>query len=632
MKPLWIVCIFLAISSMTGVAALQGMSATVAEEEEEQGLVDDWEYPSEIDREQRVKSMMTRTPSVRAKSTRMSSVRAESMMSKPLSMPSPSVPRQITSGLSNSFSPQSTASKSIGFSVGGAKDTGNFQQNLKNGFLPKYSSLTYEGLYYDYFFDTGASGECKELFCPSYSKAVNKDLYSGESSYYLTLGFNSGLTEESFQRKKLNLVVVLDISGSMDSRFDRYSYDVRSGKEVTEEQKNKSKMALANESIVAMMKHLSPEDRFGVTLFNSQAYAAKPLRLVKQTDMEAISKHILAVTSHGGTNWKAGFDEGLNMFASMEAKMADPAIYENRIIFLTDAMPNRGELGKDGLFAMVRDAAKKGIHTSFIGIGVDFNTDLVEHVSKIRGANYFSVHSAPEFKKRLVDEFDFMVTPLVFDLALQVESEDYTIEGVYGSPEAHLATGEIMKINTLFPSATEEEAVKGGVVLLKLKKVGESNGPIVLQVKYTDRTGKQFNVKSSVHFTDDEIGYDNRGIHKAVLLTEYVSLVKNWILDARKGCNDKVERPFFIPYMDVGLINPIMRPEFHKISEWERTSCSLQVSEGYRNFFTLFSSHFKKEMKEINDPILEKEFKVLQLLIGKTAVAGGNGIDDWVLK
>jgi Ca-activated chloride channel family protein len=43
-------------------------------------------------------------------------------------------------------------------------------------------------------------------------------------------------------------------------------------------------------------------------------------------------------------------------------------------------------------------------------VGLDFNSQLVEAITKVRGANYFSVHTPGEFKRRLVDEFDFAVT------------------------------------------------------------------------------------------------------------------------------------------------------------------------------------------------------------------------------
>eukprot|EP01084_Bolivina_argentea_P266218 451474_1 len=51
--------------------------------------------------------------------------------------------------------------KMLGFSVGGAKDVGNFRQNIQNNFMPKESSITYEGLYNEYYFDTN-KGEMDE--------------------------------------------------------------------------------------------------------------------------------------------------------------------------------------------------------------------------------------------------------------------------------------------------------------------------------------------------------------------------------------------------------------------------------------------------------------------------------------
>merc|ERR1719297_774025 len=46
-------------------------------------------------------------------------------------------------------------SKSIGFSVGGAKDVNTFRDNiLKNCRIPQLESISFEGVYYDYFFDT----------------------------------------------------------------------------------------------------------------------------------------------------------------------------------------------------------------------------------------------------------------------------------------------------------------------------------------------------------------------------------------------------------------------------------------------------------------------------------------------
>ncbi len=375
--------------------------------------------------------------------------------------------------------------KKVGMAVGGAKDSNNFKANIDKGYLPKLDSITYEGQFYNHYFDTGLNGNsCKELFCPSYSSAKRLNSFSNEDEYFLSVGLNSGIEEGNFKRKKLNLVVVLDISGSMGSSFDAYHYDNMGNKVKNEDKSHKKKMEIATESIVSMLSHLKDDDRLGIALFDHGSYKAKPLNLVGNSDKEAIRDHILALTERGGTNWSAGYKEGLGLF---EGVNTSDKLYENRIIFLTDAMPNTGELSKNKLFGLAKNASEKNIHTTFIGVGVDFNNDLVEYVSKTKGANYFSVHSSKAFSKLLDEEFEYMVTPLVYDLELKLSSSNYSIKAVYGSPDAKMATGQIMKVNTLFPSKNDGTATKGGVVLLKLKKLGEgSRDDIRLDVSYSD--------------------------------------------------------------------------------------------------------------------------------------------------
>lgn len=526
-------------------------------------------------------------------------------------------------------SPMIMKSTKIGLAVGGAKDTDNFIENIKQGYLPKLDAITYEGTYYQHYFETGLTGECKSLFCPSYTKAMKRDLYTDEKSYYLNVGLNSGIEESDFKRKKLNLVVVLDISGSMGGRFNKYYYDKKNRSH--SESESKSKMQIANEAIVAMVNHLNPEDSLGVVLFDNNAYRVKTLRKVKYTKMDAIKEHILALKEQGGTNWSAGYKAGLKYFDTVEKEG-----YENRLIFITDAMPNRGELKKDGLFGLAKSASEKGIYTTFIGVGVDFNVNLVEYVSKTRGANYYSVHSSKEFKQRMDSEFDFMVTPLVYDLELKLESEGYKIDAVYGSPQAKLATGSVMYVNTLFPSANDGKRSKGGVILLRLKKVGHQED-ITLNVKYKDTKGKTFHTMQKVNFSDikdsEDNVYDNNGIAKAILLADYVTLMKNWIIDARAGCNDRVEylkQPINMLKKRC-MVYPPDRPIYHSVKTWERKSCKLKVSDGYKKILSLFQRVYGEEMKRLGDKSLNEEFKILKLLLDKKNLNENDKEkkDDW---
>jgi Ca-activated chloride channel family protein len=247
---------------------------------------------------------------------------------------------------------------------------------------------------------------------------------------------------------------------------------------------------------------------------------------------------------------------------------------------------------------------------------VDFNTALVEGITKIKGANYYSVHSASEFKTRMNDEFDFMVTPLVFDLRLKLDLPGYEIEKVYGSPEADQATGELLKVNTLFPSKAEEGQVKGGVVLLKLKKLS-NQGNMRLTVSYRDRNGVTDSDEAEVDMAEASADfYQNSGIRKAVLLSRYADLLKNWMIDERKAA-DKGWK--IVP--SVTLANGIVIPI--ELGEWERQSLPLVVSEPYPELFSRFRNYFQSEASVLGDRTLEQEEAILKKLEASAGPTNG---------
>ncbi len=508
----------------------------------------------------------------------------------------------------------------LGYSTGGAKDINNFRENINNGYFPISTDITYNGLFYDYTFDTGNKNEegeknTEDLFSPTYSCAISKDPISNENEYYMTVGLNSNIKESDFQRKKLNLVVVLDISGSMSSPFNSYYYDQFVGNEKNEEEnksdETKTKMQIANESVNVLIDQLKDDDRFGMVLFDNDSYLGKPIRLVADTDMEAIKNHILEIEPMGGTNFDAGYKKATELFD--EYKNSDANEYENRIIFITDAMPNVGDTSEEGLLSKVNKNANNGIYTTFIGVGVDFNTKLIEEITDVKGANYYSVHNSKEFKERMGEQFEYMVTPLVFDLNLDFESDSYKLEAVYGTDTKDKDSGNIMKVNTLFPSKTTAEGeVKGGVVLLKLRKLNDNgNGNIKLKVSYKDRNGQSFNNSQDVTFDKTEEFYDNTGIRKAIVLTRYANTLKNWILYERSE-SDK-----FIITPTTGIVRcDLVEDEIVRLlGEHERVSTSLSVSKNYKDIFVKLQKYMKHEIDEIKDETMNQEIELLDKLI-----------------
>jgi Ca-activated chloride channel homolog len=394
----------------------------------------------------------------------------------------------------------------------------------------------------------------------------------------------------------------------MSSPFNRYYYDqfghstnVNWSSDVDAD---KSKMEVANRAVVSLLDHLNSDDRFGMVLYDDQAYLAKPLRKVKDTDMDAIKGHILEIQPRGGTYFEAGYRMGTGLFDDYVG--ADQDEYENRIIFLTDAQPNIGMLNEDDLLGLTKKNSEKKIHTTFIGIGVDFNTELVEHITKIRGSNYYSVNSPAEFKTRMDNEFEYMVTPLVFNLTLKLDSKGYKIEKVYGSPEANESTGDVMRVNTLFPSKKDERGTKGGIVILKLTKLSPNAG-MKLKVSYEDRQGNTDGDEMAVVISDRRADYyENNGIRKGVLLSRYADLMKNWINDERTSYLTKQPVKSSVTN-ESGIIVP-------QFSKWERQSIPLHVSGEYKVLFIIFRDYLQKEMNELGDQTLSKEVDIFNKL------------------
>jgi Ca-activated chloride channel family protein len=94
------------------------------------------------------------------------------------------------------------SSSTLGFSTGGAKDINNFRENIKEGYFPLVSDITYEGVYYDYYFDTGKDlREYDEMFYSTATTAVSKDPISEKNEYYVSVGLNSNIKQEDFSRK-----------------------------------------------------------------------------------------------------------------------------------------------------------------------------------------------------------------------------------------------------------------------------------------------------------------------------------------------------------------------------------------------------------------------------------------------
>eukprot|EP01084_Bolivina_argentea_P278398 475582_1 len=399
------------------------------------------------------------------------------------------------------------------FSVNGAKDTKNFRKCIKCGIVPRMNSITSESIFYDYYFGENDSKNIIEeqkddkcgLFYPSFHWARNKTFYddmhdTNDFTYYISVGLESNMREDSFVRDPLNVMIILDISGSMNACFDTYTIDGC----------DESQIEIAKKCVINLLnEHLNVDcDRFGMVVFHDECMLIQELQFVNKINVPKLQERISNITAEGGTNMMNGYELAMKEFENVmhcndiiecdefEHKNA----YANRMIFLTDANVSKEKDGIDLIKSIKTNALKKvnPIFCSFIGVGIDFDHDLVCEIGSIKGSNYFSVHSNKDFIQTMNGEFDFMVSPILFDLKLILKiNKLFTIDKVYGTNENKqnqiAKNGQIIYINTLFLSKpNENEKSKGGIVVIKLKENNKCelmNNNINITVSYKDKNG-----------------------------------------------------------------------------------------------------------------------------------------------
>ncbi|ERH10174.1 MAG: von Willebrand factor type A (vWA) domain protein [halophilic archaeon J07HX64] len=495
--------------------------------------------------------------------------------------------------LSPSASVGGSAVESVGLATGGAKDVENFRENIEAGYTPQPEAMGDEGLFYDYYFETGESdtADSDALFAPRYATAVSEHPLTGDTERFLSVGLDSTLSVAEFERPRLDLVAVLDISGSMSSEFDSYYHDEH-GRQHQNPAGGTTKLDAATAALCALTAQLRPEDRLGVVLYNNRAHVAKPLRDVGSTNMRAIREHIREVAAGGGTNLADGFEAAWDMLADGETTTD----LERRVVFMTDMMPNTGATDERTLTRLFADAADEGIHTTFVGMGLDANADLADALSGVRGANHYFVNSAEEFEQRLGEEFAYMVTPLVYDLALELAADDAEIAAVHGSPGVDAASGQLMQVETLFPSAKSDGEARGGVVLVRLDSA-PPGGTVDLVASWTERDGSEHQERATVRLPDGPEQFAHDGIRKAVALSRYGRELRAWA----RAVHGRAEN-------GTGVDDWLLPDQ---LGEHERESVPLAVSGDWATTFGALREYLATEREVLGDETLEQELALL---------------------
>ena len=285
-----------------------------------------------------------------------------------------------------------------GATPGGAQDFGYIREVVAEGFIPLPSHLDAAGLFSEHDLPIESDIPCQQLLCIRTALGLAPDFETGEISHYAQIGFSSGIDMDTFERSPLNLVIVLDKSGSM---FDAAG-------------QNLTKIEAVKYALTLMVDKLNADDRLAIVVFNTVASVV--LDSTPVTDPDGIKALIASINAGGGTNIEGGLAAGFQI----AAESSDQNERLDRVMLLTDALPNVGIIGESAFVTMAQEYADQGIGLSTFGVGFNFGQELVLEISNIRGGNYFFLEDADRIEEVFTVDFDYLVTPLAYEFSLHL--------------------------------------------------------------------------------------------------------------------------------------------------------------------------------------------------------------------
>lgn len=191
-----------------------------------------------------------------------------------------------------------------------------------------------------------------------------------ERKLYLMARLVAGSAPDNHNRRPLNLSLVIDRSGSMSG----------------------NKIDYTRQAAKLLVQNMGSDDRLSVVLYNEKVETLLPPQQVIHKDL--IAQRIDKIKALGTTNLSGGWLDGLK-----HVRENFDGNYINRVILMTDGLANRGVTDPERLKLMGSQQYQNGISTTTMGLGDDFNEDLlVEIADASGGAFYFieSPESAPE--------------------------------------------------------------------------------------------------------------------------------------------------------------------------------------------------------------------------------------------
>jgi len=284
----------------------------------------------------------------------------------------------------------------------------------------------------------------------------------------------SAVTEKKKgQRTPLNLAVVLDRSGSMTG----------------------AKIEKAKQAAMQLVDRLHADDIFSFVIFSDDARVIVPAQRVE--DKDALKDKIESIRAEGSTALYAGVKTGSSQ---IEEYLSSKRI--NRVILLSDGLANVGPSTPRDLRRLGSQLAERGISVTTIGVGDDYNEDLMAGLAEASDANYYYVKDTETLPEIFAKELGDLLRVAARDVRIEIICPDGVKPlGFIGRTEKFEHQKAVVTLSQFTPGQNR-------YLFLRCRIDGDQSDVANVNVNYTDELDGSISRNASgiakINFTDNQ--------------------------------------------------------------------------------------------------------------------------------
>ena len=233
---------------------------------------------------------------------------------------------------------------------------------------------------------------------------------------------------------------------------------------------------------------------------------------VRAEALAAIEK----INAGGSTNLSGGLFRGQE---EVERNLRSGQV--NRVILMSDGLANRGITDDKALTRQVQQVSQRGVTVTTMGVGADYNEDMMTSVADHAGGNYYFIQKPSAVASVFATELDKMSATVAQNTTVEVTLEDgVDLKQVFGY--TFTRKGDVVSI----PLAEMFSSQKRSILL-------EVQVPVV-------RTGRTKVGTVSIKYDDilDEGQQSTASLDLAVMVTRDKELVDK---DKNKTVEERIE-------------------------------------------------------------------------------------------